>query len=65
MAEQNNHISRGPRDRTRVDVDQDWEVTWWSKGFGVTVAELKSAIEQVGPLIADLDRRLLVVKASA
>ena len=62
MAE-NNHISRGPRDRTRVDVDQSWEVAWWSKGFGVTVAEFTSAIAEVGPLIADLDRRLLGGKA--
>ena len=40
MAQPSNHISRGPRDRTRVDVDQLWEVQWWSKGFGITTKEL-------------------------
>ena len=55
MAEQSNHISRGPRDRTRVDVDQLWEVQWWSRGFGVSTSELIAAVREVGPLVADLD----------
>ncbi len=59
MAEQSNHISRGPKDRTRVDLDQQWEVIWWSKGFGVSLEELTAAVKEVGPLVADLDRYLL------
>jgi hypothetical protein len=58
MAE-NNHVSRGPADRTRVDVDQEWECVWWSKGWGVSVERLKDAVKEVGPLVADLDRHLL------
>ena len=58
MAE-NNHISRGPKDRTRVDVEQDWEVLWWSKGWGVSTDALRAAVREVGPLVADLDRHLL------
>ena len=56
MAQPTNHISRGPRDRTRVDVDQLWEVQWWSKGFGVSTQEVFDAVREVGPLVADLDR---------
>jgi hypothetical protein len=56
MAESSNHITRGPKDRTRVDVDQLWEVEWWSKGFGVSVQEVLEAVREVGPLVADLDR---------
>ena len=56
MAEEFNHISRGPRDRTRVDVDQLWEVQWWSKGFGVSTQEVLAAVREVGPLVSDLDR---------
>ncbi len=56
MAQPTNHISRGPRDRTRVDVDQLWEVQWWSKGFGVSTQEVLDAVREVGPLVADLDR---------
>ena len=63
MAEQSNHISRGPKDRTRVDLDQQWEVIWWSKGFGVSLEELTAAVKEVGPLVADLDRYLLGSKA--
>lgn len=59
MAEKSNHISRGPADRTRVDVDQEWECVWWSKGFGVSVEALRAAIGEVGPLVADLDHYLL------
>lgn len=56
MAESSNHITRGPKDRTRVDVDQLWEVQWWSKGFGVSMQEVLEAVGEVGPLVADLDR---------
>ena len=56
MADELNHISRGPRDRTRVDVDQLWEVQWWSKGFGVSTQEVLAAVREVGPLVSDLDR---------
>lgn len=56
MAQPTNHISRGPRDRSRVDVDQLWEVQWWSRGFGVSAQEVLDAVREVGPLVADLDR---------
>ena len=63
MAE-NNHISRGPNDRTRVSLDQEWEIEWWSKGWGVSVADLKAAVAEVGPLVTDLDRHLLAEKSA-
>lgn len=65
MAEKSNHMSRGPADRTRVDVDQEWECVWWSKGFGVSVQSLRAAIVEVGPLISDLNRYLLGPKKAA
>ena len=64
MAE-NNHISRGPNDRTRVSLDQEWEIEWWSKGWGVSVADLKAAVAEVGPLVTDLDRYLLSEKPAS
>jgi hypothetical protein len=57
MAE-DNHISRGPRDRTRVDVDQEWECIWWSKGWGISPDQLRQAVRDVGPLFGDIDRHL-------
>ena len=65
MAELTSHISRGPRDRPRVDLDQEWECIWWSKGFGVSVTELRAAVAEVGPLVADLDHYLLGGKSPA
>lgn len=53
---ESNHISRGPRDRTRVDVDQLWEMEWWSKGWGISIADLQAGVREVGPVVADLDR---------
>jgi hypothetical protein len=37
-------------------VDQDWECVWWSKGWGIPVQELRDAVVEVGPIVADLDR---------
>ncbi|HYG41700.1 MAG TPA: DUF3606 domain-containing protein [Bordetella sp.] len=40
---------RGPRDRTRVDITEEWECRYWSDKFGVTVEQLQEAVHQVGP----------------
>lgn len=65
MAELSSHISRGPKDRTRVALDQEWECVWWSKGFGVSVDELRAAVKEVGPLVADRDHYLSGAKSAA
>jgi hypothetical protein len=39
---------RGPRDRTRVDVNQDWELRYWTRKFGCTATELRDAVRAVG-----------------
>jgi uncharacterized protein DUF3606 len=56
MAEVRSQNSFGPKDRQRVDVDQQWECVGWSKAFGVSVDELRAAVKEVGPLVAYLDR---------
>jgi hypothetical protein len=38
----------GGRDRTRIDVNQDYELRDWSKKFGVSPEELKAAVKAVG-----------------
>jgi hypothetical protein len=40
--------NRGGRDRTRIDVNQDYELRDWSKKFGVTKEQLKEAVQAVG-----------------
>jgi hypothetical protein len=40
---------RGPQDRSRVNVNEAWELQYWSKKFGVTEEELKNAVKAAGP----------------
>ncbi|KQP15184.1 DUF3606 domain-containing protein [Pseudorhodoferax sp. Leaf267] len=38
----------GGQDRTRISLSDDYEVRDWSKKFGVTPEQLKSAVAAVG-----------------
>jgi len=38
----------GGQDRTRINVNEDYEVRHWSKKFGVTQDQLKKAVGKVG-----------------
>jgi uncharacterized protein DUF3606 len=48
----------GGQDRTRIDVNEDYELQDWSKRFGVTKEQLKEAVKAVGPNVADVEARL-------
>jgi len=39
---------RGPRDRNQINMDQDYEVRYWTETLGVTKEELKAAVDKVG-----------------
>jgi hypothetical protein len=39
---------RGPQDRSRISLREEYEVQYWTKTLGVTVDELKAAIKRVG-----------------
>lgn len=49
---------RGPADRARVNVHEDYEVQYWSKKFGVSADQLRAAVEKVGPMAADVEKQL-------
>ena len=38
----------GGQDRTRINVNEDYELRDWSKKFGVTADQLKAAVKAVG-----------------
>lgn len=42
---------RGPRDRARVNVNEDYELRYWTKEFGCTATELRNAVKAVGPMV--------------
>ena len=53
-----NPSERGMRDRSRINVNQPHEMSYWSKKFGVSEAELRSAVEQVGPMAEKVEQQL-------
>ncbi len=49
---------RGPRDRTRVDLEEECEVHDWMQELGVTEEELRHAVHTAGVLIDDVREQL-------
>jgi hypothetical protein len=47
-----------PQDADRVNVHEDYEVTYWTKKFGVTADQLKAAAKKVGVMATDVEKEL-------
>jgi hypothetical protein len=39
---------RGQQDRSRINMDEPWEVAYWTRELGVTEDELKKAVKNAG-----------------
>jgi hypothetical protein len=39
---------RGPRDRSRINLSEDYEVRYWTKELGVTEDRLRELVRQHG-----------------
>jgi Protein of unknown function (DUF3606) len=50
--------NRGPADRARVNVNEDYEVRYWTKKWGVTAQQLRDAVARVGVMADDVARAL-------
>jgi hypothetical protein len=50
--------TRGPQDRSRINVSQEHEVRYWSEKFGISAEELKQAVQQVGPMADAVEQRV-------
>jgi hypothetical protein len=48
----------GNSDRDRINVHESYEVRDWAEKFGVSHDELKAAVREVGPMAADVARKL-------
>jgi len=42
-------------DRDRVNMNEPYEVTYWSKKFGIDKADLEKAVQTVGPMVKDIE----------
>jgi len=47
-----------PQDADRVNVNEDYEVRYWSGKFGCTAEQLKAAVKKVGVMAADVEAEL-------
>ncbi|WP_437205609.1 DUF3606 domain-containing protein [Planctomicrobium sp. SH664] len=46
---------KGPQDAARVNINEAYEVEYWTKKFGVSADTLKSAVKSAGPMVKDLE----------
>ena len=50
--------NRAGSDRNRINVNQDYELRYWSQKFGVSADELREAVNEVGPMAEAVEQRL-------
>ena len=39
---------RGPQDRSRINMNEEWEVRYWTKELGVSEEQLRKAVQTAG-----------------
>jgi hypothetical protein len=49
---------RGPQDRTRINLSEDYEVQYWCEKFGVTEERLREAVHKVGDSTESVQKEL-------
>jgi hypothetical protein len=49
---------RGPADRTRINVNESWELRYWTETLGVTEQKLRDTVKKVGVMVADVKKEL-------
>lgn len=50
-----NKAKRGKPDRTRINVNEKYELAYWSGRLGVSPAELRRAVRLVGPIVRNVE----------
>ena len=48
----------GAADRDRINVNEDYELQYWTKALGVSADELRAAVKAVGPTAAAVRKHL-------
>jgi hypothetical protein len=46
---------RGPADRQRVNVDEDYEVRYWTRKWNVSEERLREAVAAAGVMAGDVE----------
>lgn len=53
-----NFVDLFQRDRSRIHVEKEWEVAYWSKKLGVPKDTLVDIVGEVGPVVEDVVKKL-------
>lgn len=48
----------GKADRDRINVDEEYELQDWAEHFGVSPDRIVEAVNQVGPMVTDVEKAL-------
>ncbi|PPT43066.1 DUF3606 domain-containing protein [Xanthomonas arboricola] len=48
----------GSPDRDRINVNEDYELQYWTKALGVSADQLRAAVKAVGPTAAAVRKHL-------
>lgn len=50
--------TKGPQDRSRISLSEEWEVRYWTQTFGVSRERLQSIVDEVGHSAEAVRRKL-------
>lgn len=53
---------QGTADRSRININEDYELRYWSDKFQITIDELKAAVQKVGPMANDVETHIMLSK---
>ena len=54
----------GPQDGQRINMEQEHEVKYWTKRFGVSREQLQAAVWAAGPVPTEVERRIKWMRSS-
>jgi hypothetical protein len=49
---------RGPQDRSRINVNESWELQYWTRELGVSEEQLRDAVKTAGTSAEAVRRQL-------
>ena len=49
---------RGPRDSKRINLTEDYEVSYWTKTLGISKSELEQIVKRVGVMANDVRKQI-------
>jgi hypothetical protein len=49
---------RGQQDRSRINMEQEHEVRYWSQKLGISSDELRRVVGEVGPMAEAVEQRV-------